>query len=121
VAKPELGTKRVCSSCITKFYDLNKHPIVCPKCATVFAPPAPARPRRVMYLPPAVETVIPKMPAEFVPLAATNEDTEDAKPPAAEEDLDDKKADASFIVLEEDDEEDAADIIGDGVKKDEET
>ncbi len=63
----------------------------------------------------------PVMPAEFAPLAVTDEDAEDAKPPAAKEDLDDKKADASLIVLEEDDEEDAADIIGDGVKKDEET
>ncbi len=123
MAKPELGIKRVCSSCTTKFYDLNKHPIVCPKCATVFAPPAPApaRPRRVMYPPPAVETAIQMAPAEFVPLAVTDEDAEDAKSPAAEENLDDKKADASLIVLEEDDEEDAADIIGDGVTKDEET
>jgi len=77
-----------------------------------------------MYPPPAVETAIPMAPAEFVPLAVTDEDAEDAedaKSPAAEENLDDKKADASFIVLEEDDEEDAADIIGDGVTKDEET
>jgi uncharacterized protein (TIGR02300 family) len=123
VAKPELGTKRVCGSCTRKFYDLNKHPIVCPTCGTVFAPPkpAPARPGRVTYPRPAVETAIPKVPAEFAPLAATDEDTEDVKSPAAAEDLDDKKAGAGFIVLEEDDEEDAADIIGDGVKKDEET
>jgi uncharacterized protein (TIGR02300 family) len=36
VAKPELGTKRQCLSCGAKFYDLNKDPIVCPKCSTVF-------------------------------------------------------------------------------------
>ncbi|MDF1627836.1 MAG: TIGR02300 family protein [Parvibaculaceae bacterium] len=28
----DLGTKRVCSSCSAKFYDLNKDPIICPKC-----------------------------------------------------------------------------------------
>jgi uncharacterized protein (TIGR02300 family) len=123
MAKPELGTKRVCDNCTRKFYDLNKDPIVCPTCATVFVPPkpAPARPGRVMYPRPAVKTAIPNVPAEFAPLATTDEDTEDVKSPAAEEDIDDKKADASFIVLEADDEEDAADIIGDGVKKDEET
>jgi uncharacterized protein (TIGR02300 family) len=123
VTKPELGTKRVCGSCTSKFYDLNKDPIVCPRCGTVFArpKPAPARPGRVMYPRPAVETVIPKVPAEFAPLATTDEDTEDVKSPAVEEDIDDKKADASFIVLEVDDEEGAADIIGDGVKKDEDT
>jgi uncharacterized protein (TIGR02300 family) len=37
VAKPELGTKRLCGNCGAKFYDLNKDPIVCPKCATVMA------------------------------------------------------------------------------------
>jgi len=36
VAKPELGTKRLCGSCGAKFYDLSKDPIVCPKCDTVF-------------------------------------------------------------------------------------
>ena len=34
MAKPELGTKRVCVSCNTKFYDLCKTPAVCPKCDT---------------------------------------------------------------------------------------
>jgi uncharacterized protein (TIGR02300 family) len=36
VAKPELGMKRLCAGCGAKFYDLNKAPIVCPKCGTVF-------------------------------------------------------------------------------------
>ena len=35
MAKPELGTKRLCGNCGAKFYDLNKDPIVCPKCHTV--------------------------------------------------------------------------------------
>src|SRR5439155_6828283 len=40
VAKPELGTKRLCGSCGAKFYDLNKDPIVCPKCHTTMVPAA---------------------------------------------------------------------------------
>ncbi len=36
MAKPELGTKRQCASCGSKYYDLNKDPIVCPKCGTTF-------------------------------------------------------------------------------------
>ena len=43
VARPELGVKRQCMSCGAKFYDLNKDPIVCPKCATVFQAAAPTR------------------------------------------------------------------------------
>ncbi len=36
MAKPELGTKRLCAGCGAKFYDLGKSPIVCPKCNTVY-------------------------------------------------------------------------------------
>ncbi len=36
MAKPELGTKRLCSGCGAKYYDLNRDPITCPKCGTVF-------------------------------------------------------------------------------------
>jgi uncharacterized protein (TIGR02300 family) len=34
MAKPELGTKRVCVACGARFYDLTKAPAVCPKCGT---------------------------------------------------------------------------------------
>lgn len=36
MVKAELGTKRTCPSCATRFYDLLKNPIVCPKCGTNF-------------------------------------------------------------------------------------
>ena len=41
MAKPELGTKRVCVSCGAKFYDLTKTPAVCPKCGTEQPPEVP--------------------------------------------------------------------------------
>jgi uncharacterized protein (TIGR02300 family) len=44
VAKPELGAKRQCQACGAKFFDLNKDPIVCPKCGTVFQGAMRARP-----------------------------------------------------------------------------
>jgi uncharacterized protein (TIGR02300 family) len=34
MAKPELGTKRICVSCGSRFYDLTKTPAVCPRCNT---------------------------------------------------------------------------------------
>ncbi len=34
MAKPELGLKRVCVACGTKFYDLTRAPALCPKCGT---------------------------------------------------------------------------------------
>lgn len=36
MAKPELGVKRACPNCGAKYYDLNRNPIICPKCGTVF-------------------------------------------------------------------------------------
>lgn len=36
MAKAELGAKRRCLTCGAPFYDLNRMPIVCPKCAAAF-------------------------------------------------------------------------------------
>ena len=46
MAKPELGTKRQCRNCANRFYDLDRDPITCPKCGTVFhlQEPKPAAP-----------------------------------------------------------------------------
>lgn len=46
MAKPELGSKRICVSCQTRFYDLTRAPAVCPKCGTE-QPPEQPRPRRM--------------------------------------------------------------------------
>ena len=35
-----LGTKRTCPKCATKFYDFAKEEIVCPKCSTTVDPNA---------------------------------------------------------------------------------
>lgn len=35
-----LGMKRTCPGCHVRFYDLERHPIVCPKCGTTFVPEA---------------------------------------------------------------------------------
>ena len=45
MVKPELGMKRVCVACATRFYDLTKVPAVCPKCGTV-QPVEQPRPKR---------------------------------------------------------------------------
>lgn len=46
--KPELGIKRVCASCGSRFFDLKREAVICPKCQAVFAvpPPPPPRPGR---------------------------------------------------------------------------
>jgi uncharacterized protein (TIGR02300 family) len=47
LANPELGTKQICPTCQAKFYDLNKRPAHCPKCASEFDPDEAVRNRRV--------------------------------------------------------------------------
>ena len=130
MAKPELGTKRMCAGCGAKFYDLNKDPITCPKCGTVFevmAPSARARPEPVAAAAMArapvkeaeVETPEPAE-AEFVSLEEADAETTGAKKPAAdgaegEEDveLDESLDDAAFIEEQEEGDPDVTDIIGD--------
>ena len=131
MAKPELGTKRLCSGCGAKYYDLNKDPIVCPKCSTVFvvtptssrsrpdaAPRAPVVEEEVA-VPEAAEA------AEFVSLEDADKEAEGAKPGGVEggddEAEDEPLDDGNFIVPEEEEEDDVTDIIGDGIEKDEET
>ena len=36
MVKATWGTKRICNKCNTVFYDLNKTPVICPKCETIF-------------------------------------------------------------------------------------
>ena len=60
MAKPELGTKRVCVACGARFYDLQKSPAICPKCGTE-QPIEQPRPRRPSGN--VVEDKRPKKPA----------------------------------------------------------
>ena len=46
MAKPEWGTKRICQSCGTRFYDLMRTPCVCPKCQSVVETEVVFKPRR---------------------------------------------------------------------------
>lgn len=51
MAKPEWGTKRICQSCGTKFYDMQHNPIVCPSCGTAFDMETVLRSRRTKAAP----------------------------------------------------------------------
>ena len=131
MAKPELGTKRLCGNCGAKFYDLSKDPIFCPKCNTLFVPPVAARARAEAAPVPSSaeeEAAAPEVAeAEFVSLEDADKESEGAKAPVAEgteEDVevdDESLDDAAFIVPEEDEEDDVTDIIGEGLEDDEET
>ena len=136
MAKPELGTKRLCGNCGAKFYDLNKDPIVCPKCHTVLelaAVTTRPRPDAAARAPaPAAEEEVaaPEVAdAEFVSLEEADAEAQGKKPEgeaaegAEEEEVeleDEDMDDATFIEEQEEGDQDVTDIIGD-VDDEEET
>ncbi len=137
MAKPELGTKRLCGNCGAKFYDLSKDPIVCPKCHTVLelaAVSSRSRPdsaaARAAAPVPEEETVAPETAeAEFVSLEDADAEAQGKKPADGEAvegtedevELEDEGLDdAAFIEEQEEGDEDVTDIIGD-VDDEEET
>jgi uncharacterized protein (TIGR02300 family) len=134
VAKPELGTKRLCANCGAKFYDLNKDPIVCPKCHTALVvsatPPPRARPDAAARAPAPrqeEEVVVPETPeAEFVSLEEADAEAQGSKKEgeaaegAEEVEIEDEGMDDTFIEEQEEGDEDVTDIIGE-VEDEEET
>jgi uncharacterized protein (TIGR02300 family) len=140
VAKPELGTKRLCASCGAKFYDLNKYPIHCPKCGTVYevapvvtrggrpdAAAAAARPAPeetpVAAEAPEVETVtLEEADAEASGGAAKKPATADAEAGDDDVEIDESLDDDDDTFIEEQEEEDAdvTDIIGGDIENEEE-
>jgi uncharacterized protein (TIGR02300 family) len=131
LAKTDLGTKRLCGNCGAKFYDLNKTPILCPKCETVFVvapvtsrsrpePAAAAVAARAPEVEP--EVVAPETAeAEFVSLEEADSETAGTKPGAEGEEIEiDPALDAdAFIEEQEEGDADVTDIIGDVDKEEE--
>jgi uncharacterized protein (TIGR02300 family) len=66
VAKPNRGLKRTCQSCTARFYDLEKDPIICPKCGVEFDPEAVLKNKRAKpaAAPRPVPVAQPVEPAE---------------------------------------------------------
>jgi uncharacterized protein (TIGR02300 family) len=127
VAKPELGAKRQCQACGAKFFDLNKDPIVCPKCGTVFQGVGAGAPMRVrpaakedeedteMVAPAGVDIVsLDEVEAGEEKVAETVVEDIDVEDDAAEVE------DDSFLEQEEEDDDDVSNLIDGDIAPDEE-
>ena len=142
MAKPELGTKRLCAGCGVKFYDLSKTPPVCPSCGTVFEiviPVSRARPDTAARAAAAAaaartaEAETPEPPeAELISLEDADAEATGKKKVAGDgseaadgvdgdEAIDDEDEDETFIEQEEDEDTDVAEIIGGDIENEEET
>jgi uncharacterized protein (TIGR02300 family) len=119
--KAERGTKRTCRNpeCGARFYDLNRDPVLCPICQTVFEPtPAPA----LVGAAAAEESVAavrgsgrkpPYTVESAKPEAAVAEGEEDALPPIEDdEEAAAAEEDETFLEAEEEDGSDMSNIIG---------
>jgi uncharacterized protein (TIGR02300 family) len=135
MAKPELGTKRVCPETGRKFYDLNKDPVISPYTGKVvpIEPLARARPEPAPAAAPSrapaaaqpEEVAAPETAdTEFVSLEeadaeATGATAKKGTAPAEAEvedeeevEMDESMDDAPFIEEQEEEDEDVSDIIG---------
>ena len=130
MAKPELGTKRLCAHCGAKFYDLNHAPITCPKCGPCSKPPPSSRAPAGSCAAPVreVETVVPETrDAEFVSLEEADAEAQGKKKPVGdapegEEDVeidDESLDDAAFIEETEEEDTDVTEIIGGDIENEE--
>jgi uncharacterized protein (TIGR02300 family) len=132
VVKAELGTKRTCPSCASRFYDLLKNPIVCPKCGVSFiaapilpskgdypgAAPAPvAKPREKVEVEESENADV-----ELISLEDVEEDGKDDDETAGIEDVDlgedaepaDAEEDDTFLVVEEEEGDNVSGLLDSG-------
>jgi uncharacterized protein (TIGR02300 family) len=136
VAKPELGTKRLCAGCGAKYYDLNKDPITCPKCGTVYevAVVTPrGRPDAAAARAAAAQAAEAELPepqeAEFVSLEEADAEAEGGAKKTPGEGVEDVEIeeveggddDAPFIEETEEEDTDVSEIIGGDIEDEEET
>ncbi|SNY91723.1 TIGR02300 family protein [Cohaesibacter sp. ES.047] len=115
MARPELGTKRVCGECGAKYYDLNRNPITCPKCGTIFELSKSAKIEAEEVA--AEEEVVVEADAKAEEAEAEVISLEDADAEQASEidvpDLeDDDNSDDSDVFLDEEEDEEALGAIG---------
>jgi len=122
VAKPELGSKRQCQSCAAKFFDMNRDPIICPKCGATFQAAAVTRaaPRAAVA---DDEADVDVAGPEIVSLdEAAADEEKDVVAGAEDIEIEDdaRDADDTFLEEEEEDADDVSGLIDGDIESDEE-
>jgi uncharacterized protein (TIGR02300 family) len=101
LVKPEWGEKRICLDCGAKFYDMQRSPIVCPSCETVFVPVVATRSSRA-------KAPAPKPKPKLVKSAVADEDAA-----LVTDDDDEEISDDPVLETLGDDDDDDDDLIED--------
>lgn len=110
MTKPEWGTKRTCLNCGTRFYDMQKTPIVCPKCGSENAPDAVSKARRGMKKAPvhAVAEAKPKA----APVAGDDDTLDDVDIEVEDDETDEALIEDADDLAEDDDMAEVIDHLG---------
>ncbi len=127
MAKPELGTKRLCPDTGRKFYDLNRDPVISPYTGKVVPVEVATTPARRPAQRPPVEAPEPQE-SEFISLEDADAEAQGAKSavettePDIEEDveMDESLDDATFIEEQEEEDANVTDIIGGDIEDEKE-
>jgi uncharacterized protein (TIGR02300 family) len=130
VAKPELGTKRICPETGRKFYDLNQSPVISPytgKVVPIESPTVRGRPEVARPAAPEEAERTEVADAELVSLEEADADTSGKKAAVVDVDVDDADVDddgdddTTFLEESDDEDDDVSGIIGGDREDDEET
>src|SRR5947209_4140210 len=116
VAKPEWGSKRICPSCGARYYDLQREPVICPKCATPFDAEAFLRSRRSRPAPPVEKELEPVGADEIDAEVETEEEAEAVEEEEESVPLEEAEEEEDEELLEDaselgEDEDDMAEVI----------
>lgn len=123
MAKPDLGAKRQCESCETKFFDMNRQPPICPKCGAAVHVAHNARAAQVADDDDddvAADSAAPEL------VALEDADDPDAKAvadvPDDDIDIDDEASDEddTFLPEEEEESDDVSGLIDGDIETDDE-
>ncbi|MDE2578156.1 MAG: TIGR02300 family protein [Hyphomicrobiales bacterium] len=122
MAKPELGAKRQCQSCGTKFFDMNKDPILCPKCGAHFVVVAPVSRAAARAAAAEDEEAETSNDAELVSLE--DADGAESKEAGGDDDIEiegeEGGDDDTFLEEDEEDGDDVSGLIDGDIESDEE-
>jgi len=121
LSKPELGTKRDCPSCGAKFYDLNKNPVVCPKCKHEYVPDTGAKAKRAKPVEKPKEKPLKRVvvdDGDTVSLDAMRDEElavdDDDIDVDVDVEVEDDDADDAFLPDDEDEDDDVTGIVRGG-------
>jgi len=110
VAKADWGTKRICPNCGTRYYDMRRDPVTCPKCGAPFDAETLVRTRKSRAAAP--------VEAEEVPIAEDELEADLAAEPEAETVVEVAVPAVAIVAGEAEEEVEA--VEGEVVKKEEE-